>query len=91
MWRAARYGLASDLVSPETMTTEPAETVVGELLDFVAEGLAFHGDSERVRRLVGRILADGNGAARQRRARDEAGSDGALMDYVREQALRRPT
>ena len=91
VWRAARYGLASDLVSPETMTTEPAETVVGELLDFVEEGLAYHGDSERVRRLVGRIMADGNGAARQRRARDEAGSDGALMDYVREQALRRPT
>ena len=71
-WRAARYGLSDSLVSPITNSAEPAAVVIGELLDFVAEGLEFHGDTERVTSSVKRILERGNGAARQRAAYERA-------------------
>jgi carboxylate-amine ligase len=67
-WRAARYGLGEALVSPITNRAEPAEVVIGELLDFVADGLAFHEDTDRVTSTVKRILERGNGADRQRAA-----------------------
>lgn len=67
-WRAARYGLGGTLVSPITNRSEPADVVIGELLDVVAEGLAFHDDTERVVSTVKHILERGNGADRQRAA-----------------------
>ena len=91
VWRAARYGLAADLVSPVTTSTEPAAVVVGELLDFIGEGLRFHGDGELVNRLVDRILAEGNGASRQRRARAERGSDADVMSFVIDETQRGPS
>ena len=69
------------------MTTEPAAAVVGELLDFVDEGLRFHGDRDHIRRLVGSILSEGNGASRQRRASAE--SD--VMKHVLDETMRPPS
>lgn len=68
MWRAARFGVGGLLVSPETLTPRPGAAVVEELLAYVAEGLEAQGDRAEVVELVGRILEDGNGATRQRRA-----------------------
>jgi carboxylate-amine ligase len=68
MWRAGRYGLSADLVSPSAMETRPAAEVVGELLDHVKDGLEAHGDWDEVNELVGCILRRGNGASRQRAA-----------------------
>ncbi len=73
-WRAGRYGLGDQLVSPTTTTLRPARAVVTELMDHVREALEAHGDWEPVCEWVGRILRDGNGADRQRQAFARRGS-----------------
>ena len=70
MWRAGRYGLEERLISPVTLTPRPAAEVVGELMGFVRDGLAIHGDAELVEDVVDRMLAKGNGAQRQRAAHE---------------------
>jgi hypothetical protein len=79
MWRAARYGLDDQLVSPSARGPRPASDVVDEFLEHVAGGLAVHGDDEEVPALVGQILREGNGAHRQRMAR---AGDGNLRTTV---------
>jgi carboxylate-amine ligase len=66
MWRAARYGLDSTLVSPGASAPRPAPEVVAELLDHLRPGLEAHGDWEAVGEGVARIVSSGNGAHRQR-------------------------
>jgi glutamate---cysteine ligase / carboxylate-amine ligase len=66
-WRAARYGVEDQLVSPQQLRLAPAEVVVGELLAHVESGLDRHGDGDRVHRAIGSILSEGNGAILQRR------------------------
>jgi carboxylate-amine ligase len=70
LWRAARYGLGEELVSPVDLTPRPAATVVDELLEAVGPELDELGDREEVTALVRGIVADGNGATRQRREGD---------------------
>jgi glutamate---cysteine ligase / carboxylate-amine ligase len=72
-WRAARYGLDGLLMSPKTCTVRPAPAVVDELLDHVAEGLAFHGDADQVTAALTGIIEDGTGASQQRRALERSG------------------
>lgn len=79
MWRAARYGLSSTLVSPSSIKTRPAASVVHEMLDFVAEGLEEHGDAEAVREGVAAIVRRGNGAVRQRSVHAERGDLRAVV------------
>jgi glutamate---cysteine ligase / carboxylate-amine ligase len=73
MWRAARYGLDNTLVDPTEAALRPAADVVGQLVELVAPALEEAGDAERVRGGVEAILAEGNGAARQRAALAEGG------------------
>jgi carboxylate-amine ligase len=68
MWQASRYGLSGELLDPLTVTPRPAVAVVRSLLDRVQPGLDAHGDGDVVRSLVEKILTEGNGAERQRRA-----------------------
>jgi glutamate---cysteine ligase / carboxylate-amine ligase len=79
VWRAARYGLSSTLVSPTALELRPAQAVVDELFDHIREPLIEQGDHEELLEGVRRILREGNGASRQRAAR--AGGD--LTDVVR--------
>lgn len=78
-WRAARYGVAGDLVSPTTGELAPARAVVDELVELVREQLESTGDLERVRDGVPRVLA-GGGATRQRKAYERTGSLTAVVD-----------
>jgi glutamate---cysteine ligase / carboxylate-amine ligase len=57
-WKAARYGLES----------EQAAQSLNSLVDRVTPALRRLGDDDMVRAEVARVLAEGNGAARQRRA-----------------------
>lgn len=68
LWRAARYGLGEQLVSPNAGEPQPAATVVAELLDAVGDALDEAGDRTEVTTLVAGILERGNGASRQRSA-----------------------
>ena len=79
LWRAARYGLHEQLVSPGAGEPRPAAAVVGELLDVVGDALDEAGDRAEVNALVAGILERGNGADRQRGA---VAADGGLEGVV---------
>lgn len=65
-WRAARSGLADELVDPRTGRPASAADVVNALLDLTRASLAAAGDLERVEAHVDRLLTEGDGAAHQR-------------------------
>ncbi|HJQ00968.1 MAG TPA: glutamate--cysteine ligase [Jatrophihabitans sp.] len=67
-WRAARWGLDSSLIAPDTRRPAPAWAVIDQLLDWTAESLRRHGDADLVAAGVNRIRSGGGGAARQRAA-----------------------
>jgi carboxylate-amine ligase len=66
--RAARFGLRGSLLDPVEGTLAPAPEVTRRVLAWCRPALEAAGDAERVEAAVGRILADGNGADRQRAA-----------------------
>jgi carboxylate-amine ligase len=68
MWRAARDGLAGFGIDPVTGAPTPASTIAASLLRWVRPALEFSGDYEMVTDGIDRLLLDGTGAARQRRA-----------------------
>ncbi|SDJ61985.1 glutamate--cysteine ligase 2 [Streptomyces indicus] len=80
-WRAARSGLAEDLVHPLRMEPTPAATVVEALFDHVRPALEDTGDLDMARALLDRLLRDGNGAAFQRSVYERGGS---LREVVEE-------
>lgn len=65
-WRAARHGVGDRLLDPATGHLVHAKDAVGSLLAFTGDALVAHGDSAIVQDVVGRILADGTAADRQR-------------------------
>jgi glutamate---cysteine ligase / carboxylate-amine ligase len=79
-WRAARSGLAGDLVDPRTGRPAPAADVLHALVDHVRPALLAAGDDRRVRDGVAEVLVRGNGAALQRRLYAETGD---LAEVVR--------
>ena len=77
-WRAARFGLAGDLVHPVQAALAPPRAVLDATMLHCREALEQSGDTERVADLVERLLARGTGARRQRAA-FEAGGDLAAV------------
>ncbi|MEO7015360.1 MAG: YbdK family carboxylate-amine ligase, partial [Leifsonia sp.] len=82
LWHAARNGLGSDLLDPSGRRLRPAPEVVHALRNEAAAGLTEHGEVELVGAVVERILSEGNGATRQRRALARGGTRG-LADLIR--------
>ena len=80
-WKAARYGLEGELVD---LTDGHALRPAAELLDAFVERLRVpltaSGDYEIVEAEVARVLADGNGATRQRRAWRRRGHVADVVD-----------
>ncbi|HSA49253.1 MAG TPA: glutamate--cysteine ligase [Yinghuangia sp.] len=68
LWSAARYGLGGPGVHPVRERRVPARQLLQELLDHTDDALDELGDRVEVRRLVGKVLASGTGAERQRAA-----------------------
>jgi carboxylate-amine ligase len=81
-WRAARYGIGADLVDAEAGEAMPARELIGRFLDRLRPALVDLGDWDEVSELVGRVLADGTGADRQRRALAETGDVRAVLDFI---------
>jgi 8-oxo-dGTP pyrophosphatase MutT (NUDIX family) len=82
MWRAARYGLDDGLVDPRTGRLALASEVLQAMAEHAAPGLERTGDGELARARLARVLRDGNGAMRQRRAFERSGWAGVL-DVIR--------
>lgn len=81
-WRASRSGLDDVLLNPHTGLPEPASTVANAMLEHIRDALDEAGDTDAVTRLVGAVLARGNGAAFQRRAC----RDGSLASVIEKTA-----
>ncbi|MBY8886031.1 glutamate--cysteine ligase [Streptomyces sp. PTM05] len=77
-WQAARHGLNGHLVDPLTCEPRPAAEVVASLMDHLRKTLDDTGDLERVSAGVERLLDDGTGEQRQRRAAASGGKEGLL-------------
>ena len=73
LWRAARFGLDDGLVDVHRRSVRPAADIVGELLAKLRPVLERRGEWSQVRAVVERLLAEGNGAHRQRRAYEDTG------------------
>ncbi|MFR0354849.1 glutamate--cysteine ligase 2 [Streptomyces sediminimaris] len=73
-WRAARSGLAQELLHPATMRRLPAGTVVDALLEHAGQALADSGDLDRARAGCARLLDGGTGARVQRGLLERTGS-----------------
>ncbi|MFD9705506.1 glutamate--cysteine ligase [Lentzea sp. NPDC059081] len=68
MWRAARDGLEGFGIDPVTGSPTPMSTIVASLLRWIRPALELTGDYQMVSDGIDRLLLDGTGAARQRRA-----------------------
>jgi carboxylate-amine ligase len=73
-WRAARWGLTAELVSPVTGRPAPAGEVVDALVEHVRPTLEASGDLEEITELVDQVRRRGTGAERQREAFGRRGS-----------------
>ena len=81
-WRAARHGLAADLVDVLGGRARPATEMVQAFLAAVRPGLEAAGDLEEVTELVEATIAHDTGAARQRAAFQRAQRLEAVVDLV---------
>ena len=81
-WRAARYGISGDLVDVVAETALPARRLIDRFLERLRPALEDAGDWDEVSGLVGRVLADGTGADRQRRVWAATGNPAAVVDFV---------
>jgi glutamate---cysteine ligase / carboxylate-amine ligase len=73
-WRAARSGLAEELLHPATMRRLPAGTVVEALLEHTGQALADSDDLDRARAGCAQLLDGGTGAQVQRGLLEQTGS-----------------
>ncbi len=81
-WQAARFGLDGRLVDPRTGEIVPVPEMARRLLAYVRSALEDEGDWEEVCELVKRVLTEGNGAVRQRRALRRTGGFAAVMQAI---------
>jgi carboxylate-amine ligase len=81
-WRAARYGLSGDLVDVEAGVARPARELIDRFLDRLRPALEDLGDWHEVAELVGRTVADGTAADRQRRVWAATGDLRAVVDFI---------
>jgi carboxylate-amine ligase len=72
-WRAARYGLAGELLDVADGRLRPAGDVVDSVLDALGPALRRTGDEDDVRTLVERLWSRGTGAELQRADQARAG------------------
>jgi len=86
-WRAARYGLETELVDLVHDTERPARDAVEALVE-LAEPAAHRLGCSSELALVRRILEEGNGADEQRAAYAENGSLLAVAQHLAEQTVR---
>jgi carboxylate-amine ligase len=81
-WQAARFGLEAQLVDPATGEIVRVPEMARRLLAFLRPVLEDEGDWEEVRELLGRVLTEGNGAVRQRRALARTGGFPGVMATI---------
>jgi len=87
-WRAARYGLFSELIDVSAGRSVPAAELIESLLEFARPGLEAAGDWDEVSQQVRATLKHGNGASRQRDVYQRAGRLEDVVDYIVQETAR---
>ncbi|MGM1063625.1 carboxylate-amine ligase [Saccharothrix sp. Mg75] len=82
LWRAARDGLGGAGVDPRSGRLVAAADLVRELVGWVRPALRAAGDEDLVVDGVERLLADGTGAVRQRRAFARRGEPADVVSFL---------
>ena len=81
-WRAARSGLAGELVDPATLRPTSATELLARLVAKLRPELEDAGDWETVSGLAAELAASGGSATRQRAALRRAGSMEDVVDLL---------
>ena len=81
-WRAARYGLDTELIDVGEQRAIPARELVEKFLAFVRPSLEEYGDWDEVQALVQETLQQGNGATRQREVYKRTGRLEDVVDLI---------
>ncbi len=79
-WRAARYGVEDELIDVRSARLGSARHVVEGFLDWLRPALQERGEWEFAHGWAQQVLAEGNGAARQRRALEAGGALASVVD-----------
>jgi carboxylate-amine ligase len=82
MWRAARHGLTDQLIDVQGRTTRDAADLVQDLLQLIEPVLVERGEWAEVVSTCQRLVQEGNGAERQRRAFERRGSLEDVVDML---------
>ncbi len=83
-WRAARFGLAADLVHPTRARLAPVREVLDAVVRHLRPALEETGDLDLVTGSLERVLARGTGATRQRSVFEATGDLGAVVEDLAE-------
>ena len=81
-WRAARYGLDTELIDIGALAAVPAPELVEKFLAFVRPSLEEFGEWDEVSSIVRETMQRGTGATRQREAYKRAGRWEDVVDLV---------
>jgi glutamate---cysteine ligase / carboxylate-amine ligase len=81
-WQAARFGLEAQLIDPGNGEVVPMPEMAHRLLALLRPTLEDEGDWGEVRELLERVLTEGNGAVRQRRALARTGGFPGVMAAI---------
>ncbi|HEY9845288.1 MAG TPA: hypothetical protein V6D03_03735, partial [Candidatus Caenarcaniphilales bacterium] len=81
-WRAARYGLDSQLIDVGTQRAIPARDLVEKFLAFVRPSLEEYGDWQEISSIVRETMQRGSGATRQREVYKRTGRLEDVVDLI---------
>ena len=81
-WRAARYGLDTELIDVGEQRAIPARELVEKFLAFVRPSLEEYGDWDEIQALVRETMQQGNGATRQREVYKRTGRLEDVVDLI---------
>lgn len=81
-WRAARYGLDTELIDVSEQCAIPARELVEKFLAFVRPSLEEYGDWDEIQALVRETMQQGNGATRQREVYKRTGRLEDVVDLI---------
>ncbi|HVF51153.1 MAG TPA: carboxylate-amine ligase [Pyrinomonadaceae bacterium] len=81
-WRAARYGLAAELVDVETASAVPARELLEKMLAYLRPALEARNEWDEISALVRETSERGTGAARQRKAHEQQGRLEDVVDLI---------
>ena len=86
-WRAARFGLESDLFDIMLGRNLHVREYIERMLNFIHPALEISGDWSEVSQLVDLTLRRGNGASRQRAVYQQSGNIHDVVDFVLQETV----